>query len=667
MFTSLRTKIVLLVLAILAATALPILYFTKSDVGTAMLAAEERSVNNVLDLVTLHIRGEYQHLLREKVEAVTERKARLAAEAAIVQKGLATFADLARRGLVPQAEAKDEALKWLAGQDMAGEEFFLYDRAGRLLFHPDAAFLGRDLSLLRDFKGRLVLPSMRGEAAAYGGGLAVFPWPGPDGAPRGKKLGHFVAVPGFDWMLAAVVDIGDIESQADAKLRQLVDALRLSLGQVHIAKTGFLFVFNAADALLAVPEGAVLPDKAALGDLLVRLKAAAATDDGLVLYTDAAGRVRELRAKRLKGLDWYVASQAPLNEIEAPATALVTRQSLIIAAIFILGLALALPLAGGIARPLNRLAGYAKELPTHDFAAAPAADSVVTTMAGRFRDEVGRLAEALAFMERELHGNIQRLMETRAAKERIEQELSIARDIQMGILPKIFPPFPDKGEADIYAIMEAAKEVGGDLYDFFYIDEHRLCFVVGDVAGKGVPAALFMAVTITLIKAVALRTPSPGSILEAVNKDLSRDNPSSMFVTLFCGLLDVRTGELLYANGGHNPPVLLRHGQAAQYLGGKKGAIVGAIPDLRFPVNTMTLEPGEALFLYSDGVTEAMNTEHALFGSQRLLEEVEKDRDAPIEVAVANVMAEVRAFAGEEPQSDDITVMLVLYQGPQAG
>jgi sigma-B regulation protein RsbU (phosphoserine phosphatase) len=663
MFTSLRTKIVLLVLVILAAMAAPIVYFTKADVGTAMLSAEERSVTNVLDLVTLHIRGEYRHLVWDKVEAVTGRKTRLAAEASLAKRGVATFADLVRRGLVPEAEGKSEALKWLSELGQAGEDFFVYDRKGTILFHPDAAFIGRDLSFLSDFKGRKVLASMREEVNTYGGAQAVFPWPMRDGVLLGKKLGCFVSIPEFGWMLAAVVDIGDIENEAASKLQELIIDLGKSLHQVRIGKTGFLFVFDEANRLLVVPEGGNLPNEAAIPALLERLKAAAETDGGPVFSKDASGRVCEFHVERLKALNWYVASQALVDEIQAPATALVTRQSQIIAAIFVLGLALVLPLSAGISRPLNRLAGYAKELPAHDFGALPAEDSVVTNMARHYRDEVGRLAQAFVFMEKELYGNIKRLMATTAAKERIEQELSIARDIQMGILPKIFPPFPHREEVDVFAVMEAAKEVGGDLYDFFFIDEERLCFVIGDVSGKGVPAALFMAVTITLIKTVALRTPSPSDIMEAVNKDLSRDNPSSMFVTLFCGLLNVRTGELQYAVGGHNPPVFLRQGQPADYLGGKKGAIVGAVPDLRFPVNTMTLAPGDALFLYTDGVTEAMNPGLELFGSQRLLQDVEEARNRPIETMVANVMDKVSAFAGEEPQADDITILVVRYQG----
>lgn len=664
MFTSLRTKIVVMILAVLAATAAPILYFTKADVGTAMLAAEEHLVRNVLDLVTLHIRGEYRNLLWNKVEAVTGRKARLTAEAAIAQKGLSTFAEQERRGLVPATEARKEALKWLSSLSRSGEEFFVYDHAGMILFHPDPSLTGRDLSFLSDFKGRKVLSSMAEEVKTYGGAQAVFPWPSKDGELHGKKLGWFVSVPEFGWMLAAVVDIGDIENEAALKLQEFIAVLGKSLHQVRIGQTGFLFVFDDANRLLVVPEGGNLPDGGAMSTLLDSLKAAAETGGGPVRFTDASGRVCEYHVERLKALNWYVAALALVDEIKAPATALVTRQSLIIGVVFVLGLALTLPLSAGISRPLNRLAGYAKELPTHDFGSPPQEDSALTKMAQQYSDEVGRLAKAFVFMEKELHGNIERLMATTAAKERIEQELSIARDIQMGILPKIFPPFPHRDEVDLFAIMEPAKEVGGDLYDFFFIDEERLCIVIGDVSGKGVPAALFMAVTITLIKTVALRTPLPSDILEAVNKDLSRDNASSMFVTLFCGILDVRTGELQYASGGHNPAVLIRNGQPVDFLIGKNGAIVGALPGLRFPLNTMTLVPGDALFLYTDGVTEAMDPGQELFGSQRLIQGIERFRDQPIENLVAGVMDDVNVFAGKEPQADDITILMVRYQGP---
>ena len=233
-------------------------------------------------------------------------------------------------------------------------------------------------------------------------------------------------------------------------------------------------------------------------------------------------------------------------------------------------------------------------------------------------DEVGRLSEAFRYMKTSLKEYIRQLTETTATQERIESELKIAHDIQMNILPMKFPPYPERKEFDIRAFIEPAREVGGDFYDFFFIDEDHLCFVIGDVSGKGIPASLFMAMTKTLIKVIASKEVAPGEILSKVNHELAQGNDSCMFVTIFCGILNTKTGEVLYANGGHNSPLIISDGQEATFLNGKRGLVVGPVEESVYETETFFLQPGEALFLYTDGVTEAMNGEGDLFSDDRL-------------------------------------------------
>jgi len=173
-------------------------------------------------------------------------------------------------------------------------------------------------------------------------------------------------------------------------------------------------------------------------------------------------------------------------------------------------------------------------------------------------DEIGKLTDSFAAMQVALKQYMENLKETTVAKEKIESELRMAREIQLDIIPRTFPPFPERKEFDLYAIIEPAKEVGGDFYDFFFIDENNLCIVIGDVSGKGVPAALFMAVTRTLIKSKTSKNLNPEQVLARVNEDLSIDNTTSMFVTIFLAIFNTQTGELRYSNGGHNVPYLLR-------------------------------------------------------------------------------------------------------------
>ncbi|MEA3280460.1 MAG: SpoIIE family protein phosphatase, partial [Thermodesulfobacteriota bacterium] len=278
-------------------------------------------------------------------------------------------------------------------------------------------------------------------------------------------------------------------------------------------------------------------------------------------------------------------------------------------------------------------------------------------------DEVGRLTHSFDYMKSSLKKYIEDLTKTTAAKERIESELKIAHDIQMGILPKIFPPFPDRRECDIYADIKPAKEVGGDLYDFFFLDDDHLCITIGDVSGKGVPASLFMAITITLIKAKAAKGLTPGKVLHRVNDDLSLDNPSLMFVTLFIGILNVRTGELEYCNGGHNPPYLIRADGTIKALEGTSGMALGVMEDFSYKSKKIVLQKGESVFLYTDGVTEAMNKKDELFSEKRLEEKLSVIKEKSVKEIVSGIMQEITAFSQGVEQSDDITMIALRFYG----
>src|SRR5262245_47368001 len=210
-----------------------------------------------------------------------------------------------------------------------------------------------------------------------------------------------------------------------------------------------------------------------------------------------------------------------------------------------------------------------------------------------------------------------RLIEAYVEKERMEETLKLAHDIQMSMVPKIFPPFPDRSEFDIFATLAPAKEVGGDFYDFFFIDDDHLCFTVGDVSGKGVPASLFMAVTKTLFRATARIGSTPSEILARLNAAICRANESCMFVTLFCGILNIRTGQVDYGNGGHNPPYYL-HQDGVSPLEKLGGIVLGLVEQTLYASGRLVLRPGEALLLYTDGVTEAMDSRERLYSDQRL-------------------------------------------------
>jgi len=264
-------------------------------------------------------------------------------------------------------------------------------------------------------------------------------------------------------------------------------------------------------------------------------------------------------------------------------------------------------------------------------------------------------------MRHELSRNIQDLINITLARQRIESELGIAREIQLGMVPKTFPGLIEFDHLDLYATLQPAKEVGGDLYDFFELGDDHVVFTLGDVSDKGVPAALFMVVTRTLIRVFSGKDVSPARMMTSINNVLSSDNPRAMFVTLVIGILNIRTGRVIYANGGHNPPIIITH-DGARFIESKKEPIVGAMPGIIYSDSTLTLSNGQGFMLYTDGVNEAMNKDGEQFSNQRMIDEVSKDRDLPSETIVHNLLDRIRKHAGSAPQSDDIAMLMIKFQ-----
>jgi sigma-B regulation protein RsbU (phosphoserine phosphatase) len=243
----------------------------------------------------------------------------------------------------------------------------------------------------------------------------------------------------------------------------------------------------------------------------------------------------------------------------------------------------------------------------------------------------------------------------------IQQELDIATAIQTSILPKSFPPFPDRKDFSIYAEMITAKEVGGDLYDFFLIDKNRLGVIIGDVSGKGIAAALLMAVSKTLLKATALKGIPADTILTEVNNILVDDSPSNMFVTVFYGVLDTRNGAFEYSNAGHNSPYLISSSGEVKPLKNVGGLILGAMKDVEYESNIVMISPGDMLFFYTDGVTEAMDQNEEEFGEERLIKALCSKNNLDVNQQIYHIINEVQKFSCNLPQADDITCLVLKY------
>jgi len=277
--------------------------------------------------------------------------------------------------------------------------------------------------------------------------------------------------------------------------------------------------------------------------------------------------------------------------------------------------------------------------------------------------EVMTLQSSFNKMSDDLKTYINNLKETTAAKERIESELKIANQIQASMLPRIFPPFPNRKEFDIFALMDPAKEVGGDFYDFFFINEDKLCFLIADVSGKGIPAALFMVITKVLLKNAALNGLSAEEILSRANNVLYPDNAESMFVTVLCAILNIRTGEIQFANAGHNPPLICRKGGDFEFLKLKNNFVLAAANTTKFLPDETRLNRGDIIFFYTDGVTEAMNPDSKQFSEARLKEQLTKIKTQSVTDMIHTIRGQIKDFAAGMEQSDDITMLALEFKG----
>ena len=318
--------------------------------------------------------------------------------------------------------------------------------------------------------------------------------------------------------------------------------------------------------------------------------------------------------------------------------------------------------AARLVRPIHELSDGVREI---------ASGNISKKLEIHTGNEIEHLAACFNAMTDELQSYMKNLTQVTAEKERIATELSVATNIQESMLPNIFPPFPTKREFDIYATMHAAKEVGGDFYDFYLLDERHLIITIADVSGKGVPAALFMVISKTILKNFALTMGGLDDVAPLVactNDQLCQNNDAMMFVTAFVGMLDIETGRLAYVSAGHNPPLIYRATEGSfSYQDVKKNLILGFRSGAQYQGQETILAPGDRIFLYTDGVTEAMNEEEELYGEERLLSCLNGtiSQNLGVEEMLAAVGSSLKEHVKTAEQSDDITMLALVYRGPE--
>ncbi|MBQ6653939.1 MAG: SpoIIE family protein phosphatase [Erysipelotrichaceae bacterium] len=329
----------------------------------------------------------------------------------------------------------------------------------------------------------------------------------------------------------------------------------------------------------------------------------------------------------------------------------------------ILFLAIAVVIMGNlhVIEPLNKLSKAARQFITDRKNSKHNEVAYFKALGIKTQDELEQLARSMSTMEKDLNNYETEIVALTKDKERIRTELSLARNIQHDTLPTTFPPFPERKDIDIYAIIDPAREVGGDFYDLFLIDENHLALVVADVSGKGIPAALFMMVSKILINTTCRASLSPAEVLSRVNQLLCENNKEEMFVTVWLAIVDLSSGEVRYANAGHENPLICRNGEWS-YITTRHGLVLSALEGMQYTDYTLQLNDGDWLFQYSDGIPEAANVNNELFGDERLLESCRKAAMDSTAGFLRSIQNDIDEFVGEAEQFDDITMLAYRFR-----
>lgn len=429
--------------------------------------------------------------------------------------------------------------------------------------------------------------------------------------------------------------------------------------EIRVGKRGYAFVISQQGRFLAFPEKSQIMKRSLQEFDMALAQRMTAGQEGFV---HARGPLRmesvwtafaPIRAGNLS-----LAIVYPADEIMAGAFRL-QRELLLLGGVGLLALCGAIiVIVRSISRPISQLAQAAQRVAGGDL------DLEISHQTRTA--EVRHLTDAFRKMTSDLKRRIEELRSATAARERIEGELQAARKIQMSILPRDIPVEAERREIRMHAHIQPAREVGGDFYDAHAVDEDSLAFWIGDVSGKGVPAALYMAVTTTLVKSHTAGHRSPAAVLSTVNRELCANRTTGMFVTLFYGLLNCRTGALVYCNAGHYAPFVVSRDGARRRLAGRGGMALGANVNARYNNHEVPLQPGEMVFCFTDGVTEALDARRAFYDEARLEEVLGKCAALDPAEVTRCVLDDLRAFTGSVEQADDITVLALRYCGTKA-
>ena len=418
----------------MAITAGGVIYFTVKDVGDAMIEAEQSSAENILQMVELNIRAGYNRLMYDKIEIISRLEKELMHICSISSAVMQQYIELAKEKKLTESQAQKAALNWLEVVKFEKGELFVFNKNARVIAHTDPDYRGLSIANLRDMKNRLIVSVMNADNLQPQGDSAVFQWDTPhrksDPDKEKKEMGYFMPVSEWGWTLAAMIDFGDIEAESQKKMGKIIEMLGSTFGKIKIAQSGYAFMFDGNKNILISPpdnnnEALSHVINPGTGNSLIEdLISAITAGKSSLKYPDPFhpdASLIETYIMHFKAFDWYFALAVPLHEVQAPTNRLVHRQTLVIAMIFFGSLIAAFLVVSKISSPLKTLTLYAKELPSQDFTKEDHSEAI-DDLPVKYKDEVGRLAEAFVFMKTELRKNILHAIETTAAKERLEKE-----------------------------------------------------------------------------------------------------------------------------------------------------------------------------------------------------------------------------------------------------
>lgn len=459
----------------------------------------------------------------------------------------------------------------------------------------------------------------------------------------------------------------------------LLDSVIDAIMDVRIGKSGYAFIVDRNGEFIAHPKYPAMDENYTLEMLFPEngqqfADAVRLNPKGLIKAT-VDGTPSYLNFARLEETKWKICILINLDEIIEPANntkaeidtathtaqeeiqdtlrQVITNYVIMFAAVGIVVIVLSFAISGQISRPIQKLAEIADKIGKGDLKVKAEVDS---------NDEIGELARTINSMTDDLRSHIKELTAITADKERIKTELDVARNIQASMLPCIFPAFPKMKQIDIYATMSPAKEVGGDFYDFFLVDPTHLAIVMADVSGKGIPAALFMVIGKTLIKDHTQPGIELGDVFGKVNDLLCEANSEGLFITAFEGVLDLTSGEFNFVNAGHELPIIYREGEGFKPYKIRPGFVLAGMEGIRYKAGSLTLNEGDRIFQYTDGVTEATNSRNELYGMNRLEAVLNSNVDSAPKVLLENIKADIDSFVGDAPQFDDITMLCLDFK-----